>query len=274
MTQILAFSGKKGSGKNTLCNFLHGYQLKSFGIIDEFEITDEGELVIETLVRDEQGKEKKGKGLVDITRTDIEFAMWAMDNVWPFVKHYAFATSLKEILIGLFDIPKDMVYGTDEQKDQFTQYKWENMPVKVKGKSGFMTGREFMQYFGTDICREMYSDIWINRTLKDIAQEESKFSIISDARFENEIEAVQKAGGKVIRLTRSVKGKDIHKSELALDNYNGFDAIIDNQNMTIEESCKHLVQLIDEWGWMSKENIAPIREISTTGKRQSTATIK
>ena len=274
MAQILAFSGKKGSGKNTLCNFLHGYQLKSFGIIDEFEITDEGELVIETLVRDEQGKEKKGKGLVDITRTDIEFAMWAMDNVWPFVKHYAFATALKEILIGLFDIPKEMVYGADEQKDQFTQYKWENMPVKVKGKSGFMTGRELMQYFGTDICREMYSDIWTNRTIKDIIQEESKFSVISDARFENEIEAVQKSGGKVIRLTRSVKGKDTHKSELALDNYDGFDAVIDNQNMTIEESCKRLIQLIDEWGWMSKENIAPARESAPTAKRQFTTSIK
>lgn len=274
MTQILAFSGKKQSGKNTLCNFLHGYQLRSFGIIDGFDITPSGELIVDTLIRDEYGKEKKGKGAIDITRMDIEFAIWAMDNVWPFVKHYAFATALKEILIGLFEIPKEMVYGTDEQKDQFTQYKWENMPVKVKGKSGFMTGREFMQYFGTDICREMYSDIWTNRTIKDIVQEESKFSIISDARFENEIEAVQKSGGKVIRLTRSVKGKDIHKSELALDNYAGFDAVIDNQNMTIEESCQHLVQLIDEWGWMSKENIAPIREVSPTAKRQSTATIK
>lgn len=274
MTQILAFSGKKGSGKNTLCNFLHGYQLKSFGIIDYFEITDEGELVIETLVRDEQGKEKKGKGLVDITRTDIEFAMWAMDNVWPFVKHYAFATALKEILIGFFDIPKDMVYGTDEQKDQFTQYKWENMPVKVKGKSGFMTGREFMQYFGTDICREMYSDVWTNRTIKDIIQEESKFSVISDARFENEVKAVQNAGGKVIRLTRTTKGKDIHKSELALDNYTEFDAVIDNQNMSIEESCQHLVQLIDSWGWMSKDNVSLVKEYSPAAKRQFTTSIK
>ena len=75
MTQILAFSGKKGSGKNTLCNFLHGYQLKSFGIIDYFEITDEGELVIETLVRDEQGKEKMSKDLkwAGIEKKDYEW---------------------------------------------------------------------------------------------------------------------------------------------------------------------------------------------------------
>jgi hypothetical protein len=269
---MLAFSGKKQSGKNTLCNFLHGQQLRAFGIIDGFEITTDGELVVDTILRDESGKDTRGKGFIDITRIDLEFAVWAMDSVWPFVKHYAFATALKEILIALFDIPKEMVYGTDEQKDQLTQYKWENMPVKVKGKSGFMTGREFMQYFGTDICREMYSDIWINRTLKDIAQEESKFSIISDARFENEIEAVQKAGGKVIRLTRSLKGKDIHKSELSLDNYNGFDAIIDNQNMTIEESCQELTKILEEWGWSTSELILANQEESS--RRQTVTSIK
>ena len=118
----------------------------------------------------------------------------------------------------------------------------------------------------------MYSDIWINRTLKDIAQEESKFSIISDARFENEIEAVQKAGGKVIRLTRSLKGKDIHKSELSLDNYNGFDAIIDNQNMTIEESCQELTKILEEWGWSTSELILANQEESS--RRQTVTSIK
>lgn len=252
MAKILAFSGKKQAGKNTMCNFVHGYFLKSFGIIDGFEITEDGELVIDTIVRDENGMEKPGKGIIDITRGDIDFAMWAMDNVWPFVKHYAFATPLKEILVGLFDIPKEVIYGNDEQKNIITQYKWENMPTKIKGKSGYMSGRELLQYFGTDICRKIHSDIWTNKTLTDIKNEDSLFAVISDARFENEVRAVQTAGGKVIRLTKG-ENSDSHESETSLDEFNEYDAVIDNENMTIQESCIKLLEILDSWGWLAKE---------------------
>jgi hypothetical protein len=270
MTKILAFSGKKQSGKNTLSNFIHGYQLKSYNLIESFEIADSGELVVETSVREENGKISKGKGQIDITRIDIEFAVWAMDNIWPFVKHYAFATALKEVSIGLFNLPKESVYGTNEQKNVPTQYRWEDMPVKVKGKSGFMTGREFMQYVGTDICRKIYPDIWTDRLIKDVIAEESNLAVISDARFENEIKAVQNAGGKVIRLTRSVTGEDFHESELALDNYGGFDAVIDTHNLNIEQSCQELVKILGGWGWFDSQIAVP----SAPTKKPTTMSIK
>lgn len=254
MAKILAFSGKKQAGKNTMCNFVHGYFLKSFGIIDGFDITEEGDLVIDTLVRDENGEDKRGQGIIDVTRTDVSFAMWAMDNIWPFVKHYAFASPLKEILVGLFNIPKESVYGTEEEKNAPTQYKWEDMPTKVKGKSGYMSGRELLQYFGTDICRKMYSEVWTNRTITDIKNEESDLAVISDARFENEIKAVQAAGGKVIRLTRG-ETTDGHSSETDLDNFDGYDAVIDTANLSIEESCKQLFNILNDWNWIPKEII-------------------
>jgi hypothetical protein len=247
MTQIIAFSGKKQSGKNTLSNFLHAYQMKTWNIIQGFEISDKGELIVETFMRDERGKIVEAKGLMDVTRLDIEYVVWAMDNIWPYVKHYAFATALKEVLMSVFNIDKDILYGTDEQKNTPTKYKWEDMPTKVKGKSGFMTAREFMQYFGTDICRKIYSGVWIDRAIRDIEAEQSKLAIISDVRFEDEVLAIQNAGGKVIRLTRSLPGEDVHESELALDKYEGFDAVIDNANMTIEESCKAVLEVLEKW---------------------------
>lgn len=271
MTQILAFSGKKQAGKNTLCNFIHGYQLKSYNLIDGFEIADTGQLIIETSLREETGKISKTKGLIDITRMDIEFAVWAMDNIWPFVKHYAFATALKEMAIGLFNIDKEYLYGTNEQKNQLTKYKWEDMPTKVKGKSGYMTGREFIQYFGTEICRKIYPDIWTDRLIRDIQAEEPNLAVISDARFENEIKAIQNAGGKVIRLTRTIPGEDYHESELALDGYSGFDAVIDNQNLSIEESCQKLLELLDSWGWFAGQKAVPAEKPS---RKQSTMSIR
>lgn len=273
MTRILAFSGKKQSGKNTLCNFLHGYQLKSFGVIDGFEIMEDGKLIIDTMIKDDNGKDQRGKGEVDVTRTDIEFSIWAMDSVWPFIKHYAFATTLKEIAIGLFGIDRELLYGNDEQKNTLTDYKWEDMPTKVKGKSGFMTAREFIQYFGTEICRKMYPDVWTDKTISDITTEQPHFAVITDARFENEIKAVQQAGGKVIRLTRTVDGEDAHDSETALDSYNGYDGVIDTQNLTIQESCIKLLELMEQWGWFSNEIVVPPRREFVDRKR-TTTTIK
>jgi hypothetical protein len=240
-------------------------------MIDGFEIAETGDLIIETSIREETGKISKGKGQIDVTRLDIEFVVWAMDNIWPFVKHYAFATALKEMAIGLFNIKNELIYGTDEQKNQLIQYKWEDMPTKVKGKTGFMTGREFMQYFGTDICRKVYPDIWTNRLIKDIQAEEPNLAIISDARFENEIKAIQAVGGKVIRLTREVSGEDSHDSETSLNNYDGFDAVIDTQNLNIEQSCEELIKILSEWRWFdTKTLIAPDKPT----KKQSTMAIR
>lgn len=269
MTNILAFAGTKQAGKNTLCNFLHGYFLKSFKIIDGFEISTDGQLVIETLVRDVNGKEEVGKGLIDITRTDIEFAIWAMDNMWPFIKQYAFATALKELASALFNIPRENLFGTDDQKNELSSYNWEDMPTKVKGKSGPMTYREFMQYFGTNICRKIYPDIWTQRTIKDILAEESLYSIITDARFPNEVDAVKKAGGKVIKLTRTTS-EDTHDSETALDEYEDYDAVIDNRDMTIQESCESLINILDSWEWIPKEIIIPKPETAKINRERFT----
>lgn len=260
MTKILAFSGKKQSGKNTLCNFMHGYFLKANNIINAFDLTTDGDLVVETLVRFEDG-DKMELVPMDVTRIDIEFAIWAMDSVWPYIKHYAFATALKEVLIGLFEAPRDNMYGTDEQKNELSNFKWEDMPIKVKNKSGQMTYRELMQYFGTNVCRKIYPDIWTGRTIKDITNEQSEIAVISDARFENEIKAVQDAGGKVIRLTRNVLSGDEHQSETELDTFDGYDAVIDNQNMTIEESCQELFRILDSWGWIPKEIVMKSPEV-------------
>ena len=73
-----------------------------------------------------------------------------------------------------------------------------------------------------------------------IPQEYPKW-IISDTRFPNEIESVKKHNGLTIRINRDSvlrTGKlfdtDNHESETALDDYQGFDYVIDN-NGTIEE---------------------------------------
>lgn len=244
---IIGISGRKQSGKNTAANILHGMILKKLEAISDWNIGSNGELMINT----------DGEwGEFDISRKDKNFTEYAEYNMWPYVKLYSFADSLKWMCTELFDIPHECVWGTNEQKNQVQEHlRWENMPgvttdekfkrflddskidLREKGilfhKPGPMTAREFMQFLGTNIMRKMYEPIWVNACIKKIQREQSNLAIIADVRFPNEADAVKKAGGTLLRLTRNVYPNDTHQSEIALDDYS-FSTIIDNNNETID----------------------------------------
>ena len=270
MSKILAFAGAKQSGKNTCCNFLHGYELFRNDVVDSFDVDTDGNLMVNTVIYDAKGEKQEGMGLLDVTRDDLEFAPWAAHNMWPYVKHYSFASPLKEIAVGLFGITEEQCYGTDQEKNTPINIKWEDMPTKVKQK-GFMTAREFLQHFGTDICRSIKPDIWTGRCMRQILQEGSGLAIISDCRFPNEVEAVRAAGGKVIKLTRNI-AKDGHSSENALSGYKDFDSVIDNASMNIQECNQSLLEIVNEWGWIPA--VHEPEEPETPKEHDSGATMK
>lgn len=288
-SRILAFAGSKQSGKSTCANFLHGYQLRAQGIIDNFAITEDGQLIIDTDTINAEGKEEKSRALLDVNRSDLEFAEWAAYSMWPYIKNYSFASPLKQICTGLFEMQEEQVYGDDVQKNSKTLFRWEEMPGIVTNaktakqkdvqlliqrgvlkyhKPGKMSVREFLQFFGTDVCRQIYEDVWQTRLLKDISMEQPLIAIVDDCRFPNEVQAIQESSGKVIHLTRS-KHEDSHTSESALASYEDFDAVIDNQNMSIHEQNVEIIKLVTEWGWIStkvtSEPPAPPQEVELVG---------
>ena len=218
---ILGISGRKQAGKNTTANILHGIILKEQGFVEDWNIDALGHLNI---------LDEGGWGYFDVTRKDPAFVSWADNVMWPFVKLYSFADNLKAVCTELFNIPPECVYGTDEQKNQVQEHLlWENISTN---RTGPMTAREFMQHFGTDVCRKVYEPIWVNACIKKIQQEQSGLAIIADVRFPNEAKAIERAGGKVVRLTREVH-EDNHSSEVALDDY-PFTDYIDNKIESID----------------------------------------
>lgn len=245
MAKIIGISGRKQSGKNTVANYINGTILQKREMIKDFFINEDGQLVIQTT--DEKNQE--GYGIFDVTRKDDQFIEYADKELWPYIKVYHFADYLKELSIRLFDLNPHNVYGTDAQKNEATNLLWENMPCPTS-KNGPMTHREFLEYFGTKIIREIKSDAWVNATINKILVENSQLSIIPDVRFPNEVEAIKNSGGIVIRLSR-----DVHKSgvqcETALDknvfDWSNFDIIIDNENLTIDELCTELSKFQSEW---------------------------
>lgn len=226
MVKILGISGKKQSGKNTAANHIHGLVLTKLKLARDFCLDDSGNLVI--LTSDSSGVVDWGE--FNVTRKDSDFVNYAEYNIWPHIKMYSFADGLKNLCVEFFGLKPEQVYGTDEQKNQEVPHLcWKNMPNTDGEETGAMTAREFMQHFGTDVMREMYEPVHVNHAIDKILSEKPALAIIPDVRFPNEVRAIQDAGGKVIRLTRSTK-QDDHASECGLDQENfdwdNFDCII------------------------------------------------
>ena len=275
MTNIVAIAGAKQSGKSTAVNYLHGYEMKRNDIIKHFRISPEGKLLVNALYHNEDGP-FESEGVFELEQRNEHFKTYASSTFWPFVRGFSFAAPLKEICVELFGLSLEQVYGSNEQKNTLTEYKWVDMPGVitydsdymcdevyksledhgiahhfyykrlVKGDEPLMTAREFMQYAGTDVFRRMHGKIWTDFCLKDIEGTKPELALISDCRFENEIHAIHEKGGKVIYLTRNESAGD-HSSEKAGDYRDLYDAIIDNANMSIDEQNDSIKEKLHEW---------------------------
>jgi hypothetical protein len=101
------------------------------------------------------------------------------------------------------------------------------------GPSHIITGREYLQFYGTEAHRDVFDqDFWINAVIpsfddhyygrKDLAElVQDGFNpilVITDCRFQNEAEAVRFAGGKVWEIQRpsATLKEDAHASEKRL----------------------------------------------------------
>ena len=208
------------------------------------------------------GKKQSGK---DTLCTYIQTLLYSFYNEQD-IKVYSFADKLKQLCIEILGLTYDQCYGTDEDKNTLTIYKWENLSKEIRHKNklryeyatngeicdiilptGFMTAREILQIVGTDIFREMFStDIWVDATFRDINKAQKSVNIITDARFPGEIKSILDYNGYVIRLTRNIL-YDKHESEIALDHYDFNQkniCIIDNQDKDINYKNKEAAKYI------------------------------
>jgi len=108
----------------------------------------------------------------------------------------AFADTLKDTCMSLFGFTHDQVYNDKETIDS----NWN------------ITPREVLQFVGTELVRnnmnKLLPDIGDNFWIKTIdvkaklAIQNGKKIIISDVRFENEVNYIKQNGGIIIKVTR------------------------------------------------------------------------
>ena len=157
-----------------------------------------------------------------LTNPDITWDMyWNSDMIFEwdhFVVHYA--DLLKEVSQEMLDMPFD----------DFNSQEVKQMHLDWLG----MTVREFLQKLGTAVRKEIDPEFWIKALFNTY---QNGNIIIADVRFPNEAEAVKARGGKLIRIERPGAGAGNHISETALDDYKGWDIVIDNVG-TLEDLFK------------------------------------
>jgi hypothetical protein len=245
MSRIIGISGRKQSGKSTTANYINGDILSRRDMVKGFGLDDEGKLLITTLMAD--GSEAVGE--FDVCRRDQDFIAYAEKEMWPYVKVYHFADTLKNLAVELFGIQPHQVFGTDSDKNELINYSWENMPTETN-KTGDMTAREFLQYFGTSVVRSINTNAWVQATIKRITSENTGVAVIPDVRFPNEVQAIKHAGGIVIRMERNPFDCS-HTCESALDrdkfDWNEFDVIIPNSATTIPMLVEELSNISHLW---------------------------
>ena len=206
MTKILGFAGKKQSGKNTCCNFLQMLKFHEYGVCKNASLNEQGQILVSDLF----GEKVSGSDWIPLTEEYVDISQ-LLESFRP-CKIYAFADVLKEFSVDVLGLEYNQVYGTNEEKNSPTHLLWENMPIG--NNKGPMTGREILQYFGSDICRKMYENIWFDACIRRIRKDNPELALISDVIFPNEIKGVQNEGGVVFGLPRDiVNGKDTHSSE-------------------------------------------------------------
>jgi hypothetical protein len=102
---------------------------------------------------------------------------------------------------------------------------------------GKISGREFLQYYGTEGHRDMFgSDFWLDQVVPNIYNPRERYIginrvcdvlVIPDVRYQNEVGRVNDAGGQLWKIKRNVEGHTTgHASEGEL--VANWDRVIDN----------------------------------------------
>ena len=128
-----------------------------------------------------------------------------------------FADSLKETAQVLFRIGE---WETNTQEGKKTTINWIGKTV-----------RELLQGIGQGLRDAIDPNLWV-KILFANTEGWSNY-IIADVRYPNEVYAIKKRNGVLIRIDRKGAGAGNHSSETALDDYKEWDVHIEN-NGSIE----------------------------------------
>jgi len=152
----------------------------------------------------------------------------------------SFAEPLKKACQELFLFTNDQMFGTQDQK-MTPDERWFGC-----------SPRTALQFVGTELLRDNLNTImpglgknifthhftiWY---LNEIAKNPDIKVVVSDVRFQNEVNVIHSLGGSVIKITRDMTTTSTHASEVDMQSIMNFDHQVLNTS-----SLDNLYELVD-----------------------------
>lgn len=155
----------------------------------------------------------------------------------------SFAATLKDVCANIFDWPRHLLEG-----DTIESRKWREEPDvwwSEKLNIDNFTPRLAFQLIGTNCLRDHFNtDIWFLTLHNRIRKNKNDNILVSDVRFQNEINFIRDNSGTLIRI---VRGQDPQWYKTAIDANNGCNKSKEIMNTTYANI--HL----SEWAWVGTD---------------------
>lgn len=149
------------------------------------------------------------------------------------VRRFAFGDALKQELVDAFGVSVD-IFNDCEKKKIPTPL----LTLAACEHPGYLktimlacddfdfvkprSPRFIMQTWGTEFRRSIDSDYWINpfyAAVQDAIKDDVDFLVITDVRFPNEMDAIEKAGGKLVAVRNDLAERDITEASHISERY-------------------------------------------------------
>jgi hypothetical protein len=232
---LIGFSGKIGSGKNTAATIIQ--LISAYDTFEPHNKIFSIEDFVKTILSDDP----------NLINHCIKKSNWIQKG---------YADKLKQVCSILSGIPIEK-FSDQSFKAMFMPHEW----VQSTGPFSddfLMTVRQFIQRVGTEAIRNnVHYNTWVNAMFADYIPSNGYIApginepvleypkwLITDVRFPNEYNAIKDRGGIIIRMERDFEHKSDHFSETALGEYQ-FDCVIEN-NGSIEELISKLIPIYNK----------------------------
>jgi hypothetical protein len=218
MKTLILISGKMRSGKNQFADFLNVH------------LMGKGQSVRQDLFASDL---KKG------CSEDFAYMMSQINDQVDKIK--------EELRYSTID--KKSLMGANEMLDQLTVKHNENW---YEDKT--LISRLLLQTYGTQIFRDRINvNHWVDQVINRTIECDNDFTLVTDARFQNEIERVEEVCSKngirvvSIRIERDIPQNNLytHDSEKGLDNFKEWTHVINN-NGTLDDLQDHAKKIVDQ----------------------------
>lgn len=114
-------------------------------------------------------------------------------------KRLSFAASLKDAVSSVFGWDRELLEGTTKSSREWREKKDEWWSDRLDME---ITPRLILQLWGTEVCRNgFHTDIWVASVEHKLLNSKDNI-VITDCRFINEVNAIKKAGGVTVRVSR------------------------------------------------------------------------